>query len=174
MKRGGSWEPSIPAAESRKWPPIMRAIVEPYLMTRVLKWNKSAIKKRALAIENLLMREAVRGGPKRDETMEHGGAPLIAFWPRFLFLTLGEDDRCWQEMATYSQTWTHTKNYTDTSANTWQYVQPRDLFLPFWSHKQPIMAMVTSSVTHQRHCPRVVGDQVPSMLHRFHSHYLGC
>lgn len=112
---GGSREPSIPAGESRKWPPIMRAIVEPYLMTRVLKWNKSAIKKRALAIENLLMREAVRGGPKRDGTMEHGGAPLIAFWPGFLFPTLAKDDRCWQEMATDSQMWTHTENYADTS-----------------------------------------------------------
>lgn len=107
----------------------MRAIVEPYLMTRVLKWNKSAIKKRALAIENLLMREAVRGGPKRDGTMEHAGALLIAFRPGFLFPTLGKDDRSWQEMATYSQMWTHAENYN--LLKTWQYVHPRDLFLPF-------------------------------------------
>lgn len=155
----------------------MRAIVEPYLMTRVLKWNKSAIKKRAPAIENLLMRGAVRGGPKRDGTMEHGGAPLTAFLARVFVSHTGWG---WQVLARDGHippnVDTHEKlhGHVCSLLNTWQYVNPRDLFLPFSSHKQPIMAMVTSSVTHQRHCPRVVGDQAPSMLHRFHSHYFGC
>lgn len=41
------------------WDPQSR----PYLLTRALKWNKSAIKKRALAIETLLMQQAERGSP---------------------------------------------------------------------------------------------------------------
>lgn len=40
------------------------------------------------------------------------------------------------------------------------------------STEQPLIVMVTTSVTHQNHCPWVVGSQAPSMLHRFPSHYL--
>lgn len=47
----------------------------PYLVTRVLKWNKSAIKKQALPIETLLMQQPERVVPARCDN----GAPWSPF-----------------------------------------------------------------------------------------------
>lgn len=44
----------------------------------------------------------------------------------------------------------------------------------FHNREQPLIVMATPSVSHQCHCPQAVGGQTPSMLHRFHSHYLCC
>lgn len=57
-------EPSIPTGErDENGPPLWGPQSRPYLMTRVLKWNKSAIKKGVLAIETLLMQQPGRGNP---------------------------------------------------------------------------------------------------------------
>lgn len=69
-----------------------------------------------------------------------------------------------------------------TSYETKKSAATRDLFCSFHSSKPSTAPMFTSSVTRQRHSPRVAPDPglpplhplLPSMLHRFHSYYLGC
>lgn len=139
----------------------------PYLVTRALKWNKSAIKKQALPIETLLMRQPERVVPARCDN----GAPRSPFNCIFSQVFFVPSDR---------QVGPGVLDPSQATAgrepeNKTMHFYITVLFFFFFSvllHKQESSLIAT--VTSLRHrCRWVVGGRAPSMLHRFLSHYLG-
>lgn len=95
-----SLEPSNPTGD-RNAPPIIRPSDEVLFLTRVLKWNKSAIRKRALAIETLLMQQAEKSRPGVMRQWSATVPPFNCILVCFSFQRAGEEDRCVVETSAY-------------------------------------------------------------------------
>jgi len=153
-------------------------------MTRVLKWNKSAIKKRGAGNWNPINAAGGERWPRCDVTMEHRSAPLIAFRPGF-------HSPVWRGMKGRTQecVWTHgripeprcTSEHTGYYGEFWMLkpfhknkkIAKRATTSQMMSFRNPKQALLVT-VSHRDRCPWVVGGQAPSMLHWFLSHYLQC